>query len=135
MPSTTVKVHVTTFKDLDLTFQPNPFTGDVIKRIDADAVKGSIVNLVSTMNYERPFHPELGSPVFSLLFELASPITAQIIRTAIINLITHFEPRADLTAVSVVPGDDQNSYAVSVQFSLANYNESFTINLLLERLR
>lgn len=135
MPSTIIKLQDTSFTDLDLTFQINPFNGDIVKLINADAIKGSIINLVSTMNYERPFHPELGSPVYGLLFELASPITAQIIRTAIINLITTFEPRADLTAVTVTAGDDQNSYAVEVDFQLANFTETFTVNLLLERLR
>jgi len=132
---TTIKRQVRHFKDIDLMFQANPLTGDIVKKYDDDAVKASIKNLILTMNYERPFHPEIGSPIYGLLFELASPITASIIEKAVTYTISNFEPRAKLNYVDVKPSPDMNSYEVTVNFSLVNYYEPFQVTVILQRLR
>ena len=64
-----------TYRDLDLNFTAHPVTKDIVMRYDDAAVKESIKNLVLTMNYERPFHSEIGTPVNSLLFENKSEIS------------------------------------------------------------
>ena len=57
------------FIDLDLDFQSHPSTGDVGKRLDDEAIKRSVRNIVFTNTYDRPFHPEMSSGVRALLFE------------------------------------------------------------------
>lgn len=131
----TIQRKVRTFTDIDLTFLPNPISKDVAKKYDDDAIKQSIKTLLLTMNYERPFHPEIGSPIYGLLFELASPITAEVIRVAIIQTLKNFEPRANIVAVDVKANPDGNAYTVSVTFKIANYFEPFTVQVLLKRLR
>lgn len=131
----TIKRKVRTFSDFDLTFARNPISGDLAKKYDDDAIKASIKHILLTMNYEKPFHPEIGSPVYGLLFEPATPVTAEIIRTVIANTIENFEPRAKLNAVIVIPRPDENAYTVSVNFSIANYFEPFTVEVMLELLR
>ena len=131
----TVKSIQNHFKDVDLTFQVNPVTGDVAVKNDADAIKASIKNLLLTMNYERPFHPEIGSPIYSLLFEPATPVTATIIQTIIENVLSAFEPRANVNFVQVDAQPDENSYTVTVNFSIINYFVPFTVTVLLQRLR
>jgi phage baseplate assembly protein W len=62
------------FKDLDLDFNRNTVTNDVIPKVeDVNAVKRSVRNLVQTNYYERPFHPELGCGIRELLFEPYTP--------------------------------------------------------------
>ena len=56
------------YKDLDLDFSRNIVTNDVNKLTDVEAVKRSVRNLINTNHYERPFHPEIGSDVRSMLF-------------------------------------------------------------------
>ena len=63
-----------TFTDLDLNFFAHPVTKDVTTKIDEQAIKSSVRNLILTSNYEKPFHPEIGSPLKSLLFEPATPL-------------------------------------------------------------
>ena len=58
------------YKDLDLSFGRNTVTNDVNKLTDVEAVKRSVRNLINTSHFERPFHPEIGSSVRALLFEL-----------------------------------------------------------------
>lgn len=133
--ATTIQTIVRSFKDVDLTFQVNPLTKDVAVKTDADAIKASIRNLLLTMNYERPFHPEIGSPVYGLLFELASPFTAKVLETVITQTINNLEPRAKLNKVDVVANPDGNSYSVTVNFSIVNYATPFEVSILLQRLR
>ena len=57
------------FADLDLSFTINPFTKDLYLKTDEDAVKTAIKHLIRTKNFERAFHPEIGTQVHSLLFE------------------------------------------------------------------
>ena len=51
------------YTDLDLAFGKNFFSDDIDKKIDVNSVKQSIKILLSTMPYERPFHPEIGSDI------------------------------------------------------------------------
>ena len=132
---TTIKTKVKTFKDVDLTFQMNPLTKDVAIKFDADAIKQSLRNLILTMNYERPFHPEIGSPAYSLLFELASPVTATVLQTVITQTINTFEPRVRLNFVDVRDDSDNNAYQVNINFSIASFYQDFEVTLLLQKLR
>ena len=65
----TVKQKTKIYSDIDLRFTANPISGDVAKKYDVNAVKQSLRNLVLTQYYERPFQPNLGSPIYKLLFE------------------------------------------------------------------
>ena len=55
------------YKDLNLNFTTNPVTSDVTTVTDVNAVKRSVRNLLLTNHYDRPFHPEIGSNVQTLL--------------------------------------------------------------------
>lgn len=124
-----------TFTDIDLNFTAHPVTGDVTKRIDVEAIKTAVKNLVLTSNYERPFHPEIGSQVRGLLFEPASPVTSRLIEKAISQAILNFEPRAQLLGVQSKFSPDNNSVYVTIQFAIVNTSAVQTVNFTLERTR
>ena len=54
------------YSDLDLDFTAHAVTKDILRKYDDEAVKRSVRNLITTMHYERPFHPEKGCMVHSL---------------------------------------------------------------------
>lgn len=124
-----------TYTDINLLFNSHPRTGDVVVRTDEDAVKASVVNLVRTMPYERPFHPEIGSQIFSLLFENFTPVTEQIAARTIFDVITKFEPRVILNVVTARASPDNNSLDVSVEFRLINSDRPIVVTTTLTRLR
>ena len=64
------------YRDLDLFFAKRSSDSDVNVLNNVSAIKRSVRNLVLTNFYEKPFHPEIGSGVRDLLFEIASPITS-----------------------------------------------------------
>ena len=91
------------YTDLDLFFGRKTSDSDISKVTDVQAVKRSIRNLVLLNHYEKPFHPEIGSGVRDMLFELMTPVTAVILTRKIEDVINNFEPRARLVAVRAFP--------------------------------
>ena len=128
--------NVQEYIDLDLFFNKKTTSKDISKVTNIQAVKRSVRNLVLTNHYEKPFHPEIGSGVRGMLFELMTPITAQILAKKVEDVIENFEPRARLISVRAVPDLDRNAYEVSVQFYVVNMpTELADLTVFLERLR
>ena len=124
------------YRDIALSFERNAATKDVIVKKDIDAVKQSVRNLVLTNHYERPFQPEIGSGISQLLFEPLDPITANLLSRVIGEVITNFEPRAQLISVDARPNLDSNSYEVTINFRVINVpGELVSLTTMLERSR
>lgn len=123
------------FSDLSLLFTPHPVTADVVKKVDEEAVKASIRNLISTKNYERPFHPEIGCQIYSLLFENFSPVVKQVMKKTIFSVIDKFEPRAVVLDVVIRDKPDNNSIDVDVIFKLINSDRPITLRTAISRVR
>jgi len=123
------------FKDLNLDFQQNAATKDIEKLTDVEAVKRSVRNLISTNHYEKPFHPEIGSNLRGMLFELMTPQMNHVISKQIENLIKNYEPRCNLTQVHTQPMFDRNGYSIQISFMVNNYPDPVVVESFLERLR
>ena len=123
------------FKDLNLDFQQNTATKDIQKIKDIEAVKRSVRNLINTNHYEKPFHPEIGSNLRAMLFELMSPQMNHLISKQIENLINNYEPRCNLVEVFAQPMFERNGYSVQISFMVNNHQEPVIVESFLERLR
>ena len=123
------------FKDLNLDFQQNTATKDIQKITDIEAVKRSVRNLISTNHYEKPFHPEIGSNLRGMLFELISPQMTHILTKQIEQLLNNYEPRCRLVEVFTQPMLDRNGYAVQISFYVQNVPDPVIVESFLERLR
>ena len=129
------KKSVKIYKDLNLDFQQNTATKDIQKIQDVESVKRSVRNLVSLNYYEKPFHPEIGSNIRGLLFEMISPQISHYIGKQLELLIRNYEPRCRLVNVANMPDLDKNGYSVSVSFYVVNVPNPVTVETFLERLR
>ena len=123
------------FKDLNLGFQQNTATKDIQKITDVEAVKRSVRNLINTNHYEKPFHPEIGSNLRAMLFELMTPQMNHVISKQIENLINNYEPRCNLVQVFTQPRLDRNGYSVQISFRVQNHPDEVIVESFLERLR
>jgi len=145
-----IERNVRQYKDLDLFFVKKKLSSkdsdgvvtvsgaksDIEKVTDITAVKRSIRNLVLTNHYEKPFHPEIGCGVRELLFELMTPITAHLLTRKVEDVITQYEPRAQLVGVKATPDLDRNAYELTIEFYVLNApTELVDLTVLLERLR
>ena len=124
------------YVDLDLFFEKKIPNNDVNTITDIQAVKRSVRNLVLLNPYEKPFHPEIGSGIRGMLFELMSPFVAAQLTKKVEDVINNFEPRARLVSVRSIPDYDRNAYEVSVEFYVVNApTELVDLTVMLERLR
>ena len=129
-------LNVKTYRDLDLFFTRRSRDSDVNVLTNITAVKRSVRNLVLTNLYEKPFHPEIGSGVRDLLFEIVSPLTAIALAQSVEDVINNYEPRALLLGVDVIDNIDANAYDITVTFEVINApGEIVQLDVLLEALR
>ena len=123
------------YSDLDLDFLAHPATKDVVVKTGDDAIKRSIRNLVFTNYYERPFRSFIGSGVRQMLFENATPLTANYLSEMIRNVINNFEPRVSVLNVRVSVDEDRNGFNVELQYVIKNREQPVITNIFLERVR
>jgi phage baseplate assembly protein W len=123
------------FSDLDLSFKANPFTKDLYLKTDEDAVKTALKHLLRTRNFERHFHPEIGTQISSLLFEPFSSAVKIAMERTIRESIEKFEPRVRLISVAVTETADMNDLDVNITFTLKNTEAPITIQTLISRVR
>jgi phage baseplate assembly protein W len=123
------------YADLNLSFTSHPATADVTKKLDEEAVKASIRNLISTRHYERPFHPEIGCQIYALLFENYSPITRQVMKKTIFDVIEKFEPRVQVMDVVIRDKPDNNSIDLEILFKVINSDRPITLRTAISRIR
>ena len=87
------------FKDLAVSFNANPSTGDFGVVKNENAIKQSVRNLILTMFGERPFQRDIGSRVKALMFEPWDPFSVDAIKSEIFNCLSRLEPRIQVTGV------------------------------------
>ncbi|WAX22843.1 hypothetical protein [Synechococcus phage S-M1] len=122
-----------TFLDLNVALSRNPFTDDVSTVKNDNAIKQAVKNLVLTTPGEKPFQPLIGSRINNLLFEPLDAFTADAIRDEIINTINQYEPRVELTEVSVEPIYEGNKFSIEVEYRIVGLPVVETISFVLQR--
>jgi phage baseplate assembly protein W len=133
--SITVNVPVTKFSDLNFSFTMNPLTHDVASKNNEEAIKQSVRNLVLTQPYESPFHPEISSPIYGLLFDNFTPTLSNLIERSVYQTLEQFEPRVELISVDVRELSDRNSISINIIFKIINTSRPIAIDVILERVR
>jgi phage baseplate assembly protein W len=123
------------YSDLTTNLSVHPIKGDLLLLSDEAAVKRSIINLMYTEPYERFFNPSIGAGLKAYLFENISQDTEYIIKEKIIEVISNYEPRANIINVSVKALPDQNLYNASIIFSVLNNVNPVTLEVILRRVR
>ena len=91
--------------------------------------------MLLTKHYERPFHPEIGCQIHSLLFENWDPIVERTMQQTIIDLVNKFETRVRLINVRVDPRPDENGVNISVEFQIINSDRPVKFTTALTRVR
>ena len=123
------------YSDLNLSFKSHPITGDVTRKTDIEAVIGSIKNIVSTNAYERPFKPNFGADIRSMLFELDTTMFGHgRVAQKIANKIETYEPRVSDVQISL-DEVNRNELNMTIQFKVINSINVEEIQYVLTRTR
>ena len=112
------------FKDISLSFKRHPVTNDILALTNEDAIKRSVRNLVETVNEERFFNPLIGSHVRESLFDLADNSLRATLKAQIRTSIENFEPRVNLTDVTVNHPNDSNDLEIVISYNIIGQESS-----------
>lgn len=137
MPQQITETNITPilYTDFMDDFNIHPVTGDLVLLTNEDAVTASIVHIVLTMFFERPFQPYVGTTIANALFENYTAVTQANAVSSIRNAIVNNEPRANLINVYFNGQPDENGITVSIIYSLINSSTPITVSVPLYRTR
>lgn len=126
-----------TYRDFDFSFKKHPLTGDIAVSNDEEAIKISIKNLLRIASYDKPFNPEIASPLYDYLFDPMDAPTATLIKSDIRFILKEYEPRIENVVIDVTPVPEENKYDVTMEFTVkkSENRTSMSLFLPLERLR
>lgn len=122
------------YVDLDFSFVRHPLTDNVTIKKSTNAVKQSILHLLQLKRGDKPFHPEIKSPIYEYLFENATAVVQVVLEDEIRNYLNVYEPRVYLHSVSI-SYPDANSINCNISGTIINIQQPFTVNVLVDRLR
>ena len=128
------------YKDLNLNFGRNPVTADVATVTDVQDIKRAVRNLVLLNPGEKPFHPEIGTGIRSMMFELITPPVLMTMRNKIKFVLDKYEPRVTVTNVGFNDPDfqamDNNAINILINFYLNNVPAKLEeVDIMLKRIR
>lgn len=125
---------MSTFRDLDLTLAAHPGTKDIMKKVDVDAVKASMKNVLLSGPFDSPFDPNYGANIRGLLMESLSPSTAAVAKRRIILALNEYEPRAVIEDFYIAENGD-NGLDLGLLFHVEGNPQQQTLNFAIERIR
>lgn len=123
------------YSDFHKDMTQSPINFDLARKIDEEAVKDSIRNLILTDRGERLFQPDIGSDVRKMLFENITNATIELIKDLITTTINNYEPRVNLIGVDVLTSIDSLQVDVIITFNIINRLEPVTFVITLDRAR
>ena len=102
---------------------------DIVADYDLGAIANSLKNIFITIPGQKILNPLFGLNLMQYVFEACNEEMAGIIGNEIVSGITTFEPRVNLTDVTVIALPDQQQYNISISFSVpAIGTTSFSLN-------
>jgi len=130
-PRTEREIYSDFFTNLD----KHPIKNTLLRKINVDAVKQSIKNIVLTDRGERLYNPTFGGNIRALLFENKTPQTFISIKEQIKDVLEAHEPRAEIIDIVVADTFDDHTVDVSIIFRVINIQDPITLQIILERVR
>ncbi len=119
--------------DFDMDFTTHPSTGDLSTVKKSTAISRSIRNLLSTKVNERLFQPNVDNGIEILLFENFNSLTSSRLEEAIRYTIEKYEPRAEVTNITVQANEDENAYEIQITYKPDNDVQEANLEVYLER--
>lgn len=123
------------YSDFPKDFSRVPGRSDLSRKINENAVRESIRNIVLTDPSERPFNPSFGCGIRRFLFENMTDTTASLIRDKIFSNLSTYETRADIVDVEVSADLGTNLIFISIVFRVINTEVNQRLDLQVSRIR
>jgi len=124
------------YSDFPKNLDPVPGRQDLSRKINENAVKESIKNIVLTEPGEKLFNPNFGCGIRGFLFEQMDPSILKIIQNTIKTSITTYEPRAEVLSVEASSSaTSSNALSVNIYFKVLNNDALSSVQVQIQRIR
>ncbi len=105
-------------------------SGGVSLVADDEAVRQSLIMLLSTVPGERVMRPDYGCPLHRLVFEPLDETTAGLAMHWVEQAVRRFEPRVEILTVDAQPSaDTENSLTVRLDYRVLTTRRSDVLEL------
>lgn len=119
-------------RGLDLSFEPNPNTGDIPVLSRFSAIRRSLENIMTFNTLDKPFREDIGSELNQLLFNVVDLSDLPPLRSRISNTIERLEPRVSVREVFISPQFEKNMLEVTVAYTIRQTSEQDEFTTVLE---
>lgn len=118
-------VNVLTYSDINTSYHQD---NKALNVYNLDAINNQVVNILTTPIGERPFEPEFGSILPTLLFEPISDVTSWSIETEIFEALGRWQPRIRIiqSQTRAIPDPKNASYLLFIAYTTL-YNATNTV--------
>lgn len=123
------------YRDFRVNFDIHPVKGDLSLVENSVSIGQRIRNLVRTGKYERPWNPEKGAGIPQTMFELMGTDTQHLLEKRIQEVISNYEPAAEVLEVAIAPNIDLNSYVCRITYRPLNQITPETVEIIFKRVR
>jgi phage baseplate assembly protein W len=123
------------YSDFVHTFLPHPHTAQITRKVNVEAVKHSLRNIIFTNKYERLRNPAFGSNLTRYLFEPLQDYILSEIEDNIEETIKLYEPRVNVTSVKATSEYDDNTVNVTIRFYVLTSQTEEEVDIVLYRVR
>jgi len=121
------------YSDITPNMDVNPMTRQLALVTNEQDVYNSLLRRVMSSRYEREYET-YGGDVRKLLFEPMDPATAMTLQAAL-EQVCKQESRANISSVAVNPVYGEDSYSITISFTVINNPETITLSTILKRIR
>jgi len=122
------------YKDIDLNVNVGIVRGDnaaspenlkdLNTSVNFEAIKNSLINLITTFPGQKILNPEFGMNFGDLLFLPVSKARATVIGETINNTFVGFEPRIQITFIEVVADIENQEYELNIEINIPEFNNN-----------
>jgi phage baseplate assembly protein W len=95
---------------------------------DVQAVKNSVINILTTKKGEKILSPEFGLRIEDYLFEPVSDSVASAMSNEILQALSVTEPRVQVVFIQVLPFPDLNQYTINLSLRIPTLKTSLSLS-------
>ena len=97
---------------------------DLNTAVNFEAIKNSLINLITTFQGQKILNPEFGMNFGDLLFLPVSKARATVIGETINNTIIGFEPRINIQSIEVIADIEMQEYELNIIINIPEFNNN-----------
>tara|TARA_R110001599_G_scaffold110523_3_gene274475 strand:- start:13574 stop:14050 length:477 start_codon:yes stop_codon:yes gene_type:complete len=122
----------TIYRDIDLNVNVGIVKGDsaaspenlkdLNTSVNFEAIKNSLINLITTFPGQKILNPEFGMNFGDLLFLPVSKARATVVGETINNTVAGFEPRIQISFIEVTADIEKQEYELDIEITIPEFN-------------